>query len=163
MRRGIHYRGAPSRHSASGGFTLIEILIALVVLAVGLLGLAMLQTMNLRYTKSAQQRTQATVLAGQLLDTMRTNRSEVSAYVMTDSDFASVTVPATGCVAGATSTASTNATRWKCEVKANLGADATASVSVTPASLVTVNIRWDESLVNNATGSTGNVILETTL
>ena len=49
------------RHSV--GFTLIEVMIAILVLGVGLLGFALLQTMSVRFTKSAQQRTVATTLA----------------------------------------------------------------------------------------------------
>ena len=46
------------RRSSVGGFSLLEVLIALVVLGFGLLGYALLQTMNLRFTQSANQRTQ---------------------------------------------------------------------------------------------------------
>ena len=68
----------PRRAGRQSGFSMIEVLIALLVLAFGLLGLAFMQTLNLRYTKSAQQRTQAVNLASELLDTMRANRSQLS-------------------------------------------------------------------------------------
>ena len=66
---------------AQGGFSLIEIMIAILVLAIGLLGFAMLQTMNLRFTQSANYRTQATNLAYDLLDQMRANRHDADDYV----------------------------------------------------------------------------------
>jgi len=56
------------------GLTLVEILIALLVLSVGLLGLAAMQTTAVKYTTSANQRTQATALAYDLVDRMRINR-----------------------------------------------------------------------------------------
>lgn len=56
------------------GLTLIEILVALLVLSVGLLGLATVQTSSVKFTTSANQRTQATVLAYDLVDRMRVNR-----------------------------------------------------------------------------------------
>lgn len=51
------------RARQSGGFTLLEVLIAIIVLAFGLLGFALLQTMNVRFVQSANYRTQATNLA----------------------------------------------------------------------------------------------------
>lgn len=47
----------------SGGLTLIEVLIALVVLSIGLLGIAALQITSLSSTHSAFQRTVASVIA----------------------------------------------------------------------------------------------------
>ena len=68
-------RAKPMRFGAhAAGFSMIEVLIALLVLAFGLLGFALLQTLNLRYTQSANTRTQATNLAYDLLDQMRSNR-----------------------------------------------------------------------------------------
>ena len=68
-----------NRHQV-GGFSLIEVLIALVILALGLLGFALLQTLNLRYTQSANYRTQATNLAYDLLDQMRSNHYAAAWY-----------------------------------------------------------------------------------
>lgn len=56
------------------GFTLLEVLVAVVVLSVGLLGLASLQVNGLRFNHSAYMRTQATLLAEELADRMRANR-----------------------------------------------------------------------------------------
>ncbi|XSG85096.1 MAG: type IV pilus modification protein PilV [Methylohalobius sp. ZOD2] len=55
------------------GFTLIEILIAVLVLAIGLLGLAGLQTTGLHSNHSANLRTQATLLAYDMIDRIRAN------------------------------------------------------------------------------------------
>lgn len=56
------------------GFTLLEVMIAVLVLSLGLLGLAGLQAYSMRYNMSANYRTQATNLASQLLDLARTHR-----------------------------------------------------------------------------------------
>jgi type IV pilus assembly protein PilV len=56
------------------GLTLVEILVALVVLSVGLLGLAAMQTTSVKFTTSANQRTQAMALAYDIIDRMRGNR-----------------------------------------------------------------------------------------
>lgn len=55
------------------GFTLIEVLIALLVLALGLMGLAALQTYSLRANLAAYTRGQATQLLYDMSDRMRTN------------------------------------------------------------------------------------------
>lgn len=57
------------------GFSLLEILISLVILAIGLLGLAALQTASLKNNHSAQYRTTATVLAYDIIDRMRLNQN----------------------------------------------------------------------------------------
>jgi type IV pilus assembly protein PilV len=55
------------------GFTLIEILVTVIVLAIGLLGLAGLQATSLSFNSTAYQRSQATNLAYDIADRMRAN------------------------------------------------------------------------------------------
>lgn len=57
------------------GYSLIEVLVALVVLGVGLLGLASLQATSLRNTDAAYRRSQAVYYAYAIIDQMRANRS----------------------------------------------------------------------------------------
>src|SRR5574343_439121 len=70
------------------GFTLIEVLIAMLVLAIGLLGLATLQTYSLRSNLSAYTRGQATQLLYDMSDRMRANSSlanaTTSSYVISN-------------------------------------------------------------------------------
>lgn len=61
------------------GLSLIEVLVALLVLAIGLLGLAALQTVSLQGGQNAYYRTQATNLAYEVSDFARVNRSVVLA------------------------------------------------------------------------------------
>lgn len=58
----------------SKGFTLIEVLVALVVLCIGLLGVASLQLTSLKSNHGSAMRTQATYLAYDIVDRMRANR-----------------------------------------------------------------------------------------
>lgn len=60
------------RHSE--GFTLIEVMVALVVLAIGLLGMATLMMQSLQSSESAYSRGQATILAYDILERMRANK-----------------------------------------------------------------------------------------
>lgn len=67
----------------SQGFSLIEVLIALLVLTIGLLGLANLQGQSISSSYNAHLRTQATSLARSVIDRMRANRelaAETASY-----------------------------------------------------------------------------------
>lgn len=160
--RTLLQRAGIAGRRSQDGFSMIEVLIALVVLAVGLLGLALLQTVNLRYTKSAQQRTMAVNLAGELLDTMRTNRSELARYSIAPDGFGDVSVNAGGCPSATALTSAGNLARWKCEVRESLGPDATAIVDVSLAPQVRIIVQWTEDGVAALTGD-GQVELSTTL
>lgn len=62
------------------GFTLLEVLITLVILAIGLLGLAGIQATGLKQNHSAYMRSQATQLAYDIADRMRANKIVVNSY-----------------------------------------------------------------------------------
>jgi type IV pilus assembly protein PilV len=68
------------------GFGLIEILVALLVLAIGLLGMASLQTTSLQQTTGSQARTQAILLAEDMVERIRANRSNLASYTLSDPD-----------------------------------------------------------------------------
>lgn len=60
------------------GATMIEIMIAILVFSVGLLGLASTQTLGLTNTQSALSRSYAAQLSYELVDIMRLNRTVTS-------------------------------------------------------------------------------------
>lgn len=91
-------------YKSQHGFSLLEVLVALLVLSIGLLGLAALQTTSLQFNTGSYYRTQATFLAYDILDRMRTNPIKVSAgnYDVTTSTAAAAakadtTTCGTGC------------------------------------------------------------------
>ena len=70
-----------SRAAAAGGqrgFSLIEVLIALLLVALGVLGAAALQLNALRYTQDSAYRAQAALLVTDLLERMRANAVEAA-------------------------------------------------------------------------------------
>lgn len=76
------------------GFSMIELLIALLVLSIGLLGMAALLTMSMRHTQSANYRTQAVNLAYEITDAIRANLVNTQRYHST-----TYSDPATACTA----------------------------------------------------------------
>lgn len=63
--------------SSQRGVTLIEVLVTVVILSVGLLGVAAMQAFSLQSGQAAFQRTQATTIAYEISDQLRANRSRV--------------------------------------------------------------------------------------
>ena len=62
-----------NRLICQNGFSLLEVLIALLILAGGVFGAVAMQTSALRLSASAADRTQATFIAHDLLDRLRAN------------------------------------------------------------------------------------------
>lgn len=62
-----------SKHHQAG-FTLLEVMVTVFIMAIGLLGLAALQLSSLSYNQSAYLRSQAVAEAYNMLDRMRANR-----------------------------------------------------------------------------------------
>lgn len=125
---------SPGRRGQSG-MTLIEVLIAVLVLSVGLLGLAAMQTVSLRQNQSAAVRSQATLLAYEITDRMRANRQGAL-----DGDY-NLAIDA------ATPTPSdiptTDLAEWRNELELRLPAG-TGSVDVDD-EIATIVVQWDDS------------------
>jgi type IV pilus assembly protein PilV len=94
-----------SRLQRSRGVTLIEVLVALVIVAVGLLGLAGLQVRGLSIQKDAHGRAIATQLALDLADRMRANRvpgtlTPPAGYAFTSAYATALPTASTDCATG---------------------------------------------------------------
>lgn len=72
LTRHQHRNKAPRLKST--GFTLLEVMVAMVIFSIGLLGLASLQAQSLQFSHSAYLKSQATFYAYDVLDKMRANR-----------------------------------------------------------------------------------------
>lgn len=116
--------------SKNKGFTLLEVMISVFVLAVGLLGLANLQMLSLKNNHSAQYRTSATVIAYDIIDRMRLNRTA-------DYTIAIATTPS-----GST-LKDTDLIAWKTVLSNELPAG-DGSV-IFNGDIVTVVVQWDDS------------------
>ncbi len=70
-------RSPNARCRRAKGFSMIEVLIAMVVICIGVLGMAALQGKTLRYTNEAGNRNAAAMLAADLIEMMRSNRGQL--------------------------------------------------------------------------------------
>jgi type IV pilus assembly protein PilV len=131
------------------GFTLLEVLIALLILSIGLLGLAALQTTGLRSNQMASMRTLATEAAYDITDRMRANPTGVEAneYVIATGEAPADT--------GATATALTDLTEWRDNVEKLPGgaSEITQCDTASGCDGLThvITVYWDEA----RTGATG--------
>ena len=128
-----------ARAPREAGMTLVEVLVALVVLSVGLLGIAAMQAVGLRSMQSAGSRSQATLLAYDIVDRMRANRTRATDGEY-DIDFEADLEDANADVVD-----------WKGRLAAALpagdGSIATAGAAPTT---VTITIRWLDRDENRA-------------
>jgi len=124
------------------GFTLLEVLVAVLVLAIGLLGLAGLMTSSIRNNQSSYQRTQATWLAYDIVDRMRVNRAAALASNYNTALGSPVTCAASPALSGAM--AAQDLTDWKNQIACALPAG-DGSVAVQANRTVTVTVQWNDS------------------
>lgn len=75
------------------GASLVEVMVALFVLAIGLLGMLALQTKSMQFNQSAYSYSQAVFLASDLAERIRTNPDRAVNYVVADD----ATVPEFSC------------------------------------------------------------------
>lgn len=81
------------------GFTLIEVMIALLIFSIGLMGMAALMVLSVKTNQSAYLRTQASFLAQSMADRMRVNLGQIGSYV---GSYSSATAGTDPCASGIT-------------------------------------------------------------
>lgn len=151
------------RHPRSfRGFSLLEVLIAVLIFSLGLLGLAALLVLSVKTNHSAYLRTQASFLAQSMADRMRANSRSIWAGDYND-DAYPVTATAPACDDSAPCSFSSTATRdkaiWSAQLQDSLPAAAgkiacerNSSITVTNFAgrppydgLCTITLSWSES------------------
>jgi type IV pilus assembly protein PilV len=130
------------------GASMIELLVSVLIFAFGMLGVVGMMTKTLGYSQISLYRSQATALADDILDRMRTDPANArNGNWSTELDDAASSF--TG-----TTIAQTELKDWKTGVEGLLpacpsGPSAGASISIT-GNLVTVTIQWCERLSDTA-------------
>ena len=106
----------PWKPKRQGGYSPIEVLVAMVVTAIGLMGVGFLVTFAIQRTQSSEQLGVATDLAQQGLDLMRADR--LGAFRMTGANAARATACAVS--EGATPSPEQKRQRWDCSFTRSL-------------------------------------------
>lgn len=148
-------RSSPSARSVRG-ISLIEVLVAVVVLSIGLLGVAAMQSVALRGGQSSLETSQAVMQTNAILDAMRANRAAAEDY---NTDGMVCTA-----VAGS-SVAEVDLQTWITDLKnniANTDDDDTTCGEITgcPEACV-ITIQWDDSRAGG--GNERQVVTRTTI
>ena len=128
----------------SRGTSLIEVLIAVLILGIGLLGIASMQAITLRNGQSSMERSQAVMQTYSILDAMRANvlTARADAYVLPRT----CTVPT-----ASTTLAENDLNAWMRNMQVNLGATACgtiaciATVPVSTGRVCIVTVEWNDS------------------
>ena len=142
------------RTRPAAGFSLLEVLVAMIILSIGLLGLAALQAFSIKANQSANYRTQATALAYDLIDRMRANRNElIAGNYYTNYGSSRGGCPDTGGTPPSTGAAARDLYDWKCAIQSQLP-QGDGAVRM-PGGTVVVAIRWtDARWAEGADGTT---------
>lgn len=156
-RTAVHCAGVRTQRGAG----LLEVMIAVLIMGVGLLGIAAMQATALRNGQSSLERSQAVIQTYAILDVMRANRvNAVAGYYNTAGSTAQCTAsaPVSGSPAGQ-QTAQVEVNNWLSALKQTVGtaADETTCGRVScvangiGGATCTVMVQWDDSR-----GSTSN-------
>ena len=137
-RRATHPRGAVR------GVGLIEVLVAVLVLAIGLLGVAAMQATALRNSQSSLERSQGVMHVYTILDAMRANPDAARG--------GGYNIGMTCTPPAASSLITSDQHEWINTLQQNLGASACGQVSCV-APLCTITVQWDDSR-----GSAGRIV-----
>lgn len=148
-----------ARRRSVRGFTLIEVMIALLIFSLGLMGMAGLMVLSVKTNHSAYLRTQASFLAQSLADRMRANMGLINSY---NGAYSASTAGSDPCASGAACSPAQVVTRdralWSRQLVDSLP-NASANVACGGAvlggsthagaapynGLCTLTIRWDEA------------------
>ena len=141
-------RAKPTTRGRIRGVSLIEVMIALFVLSIGLLGLAALQTVSLKYNHQSNQRTQAIFQAYDIIDRIRANSVGKTAgyYDNVTIGFGANTTITTDCHVSACNTqqlATYDIIKWN-TANDKLLADGKGRIETLAAGRRRVTIQWNE-------------------
>jgi type IV pilus assembly protein PilV len=139
------------------GISIVESLVALVVISVGMLGIAGLYLSSLQASRTAKLRSQAVELVGSLADRIRANRDAAAAYNTAAYGGAPTTQACATARCAPATLAQDDLARWLLDLRAGLpgGTAVTGTVVVTDRVrpdvdnyLITVNWREANSDIN---------------
>jgi type IV pilus assembly protein PilV len=125
-----------------GGLSMIEVLVAIVIISLGLLGMAGLQASSLRTSQSAFYRAQAAQFANDMAERMRANLGDARNYTLA----LSASAP-TG-----TTVRDRDRSDWLARVATLPAGDGSIAVDLAN-NTVTIAVQWDDSRGGGATNA----------
>lgn len=136
----------PRLRRANRGFTLIEILVALLILAIGVLGIAALQFKGLQYNQDAYLRTQVNILAYDIADRMRLNQANAADYANNLTDWVVPVAAPGGCTqtGGGAVGVNNDLACWKVSLHEALPPGSVADINNDGGGLFTVTLTWTD-------------------
>jgi type IV pilus assembly protein PilV len=130
-------------HRHQTGTTLVEVLVAVLILSIGLLGAAVIQLNALKYTDSSRMTSQASFIAYDMLDRIRANSGADYAWGPAERG------PARG---ASTSVRDLDLHDFEANIRGFAGEGGDGSVAISE-SEVTVSISWDDRRGTNTPGA----------
>lgn len=127
-------------NNTTAGFTLIEVLVSLLILAIGVLGIIALQFKGLKYNYDANVRSQITFLANDIADKIRLNKANAASYVANYSAGTSHTA----CNHSTASNAANDLNCWYDFVDQALPPGSSANITGPASGLYTVSMGWTD-------------------
>ncbi|WP_422987507.1 type IV pilus modification protein PilV [Undibacterium sp. Ji50W] len=147
-------------HKRQSGIAMMEVLVTMVIFAIGALGLAAMQITSLKYNKDSAVRSKATLLSLELSDRMRANMTAVKAGQYTRNygyATASTTIPtAPGCGTNATectpaNMATLDLSDWTNDIARTLPGGAGALIpTANNAAAFSIVVMWKEKALIDA-------------
>ena len=142
------------KRKTTRGFSLVEVLIALIVMSVGMLGIAGLYVQSMQAGRTSMLRHHAVNLAGDIADRIRANPTAGAAYVATAGADNNCIAGGTDC--SATEMAAQDILIWQTQAASFLPVMGDGSQQVVVnydaaalPPLYTVTVRWDEPTPDN--------------
>lgn len=132
-------RPIPSRNRQAG-VGLLEVMIAVLIMAIGLLGIAALQAVTLKNTSSSAERTNAIIQTYSILDVVRANRPRASQYTFATKQCQANFQGSNGIAAGVVG----DINAWINQLHQTVGTSACGLLQCTQTQC-TVTVEWDES------------------
>ncbi|MGY1410330.1 MULTISPECIES: type IV pilus modification protein PilV [unclassified Luteimonas] len=158
MNRNRRSRAAACRRRQQG-MSLIEVLVAVLIMGIGLLGIAAMQAVALRNGQSSLERTQAVIQSYAILDVVRSNRANALAgyYNTPGTNPQCAAATASGSETAGQTSARTDVNAWLGSLKSSMVSAANAATDTSTCGGVscvantidgatcTITVQWDDS------------------
>jgi len=157
-----HHKNIRPMNNSVSGFTLIEVMVSLVIVAIGLLGLAAMQLHGMQGNNGALSRTQASFIATDIATRMRVNKIAMdnNVYAAANYNVACATQARPNCVTALCTSnqiAQLDIADFICATESNLPNTSNTSITCadndltdanpcSPGSAHTISLSWVESI-----------------